>query len=389
MWIDEELAEMDRNGLRRTLRSMPGVGGKFCVDGKPVLNLCSNDYLDLANDPRLKSASAEAIHQWGCGSTASRLMCGHLDLHDQLESALAELTGYDAALVFGSGFLTNLGVITAMAHRHDEIFADRLNHASLVDGAAFSGAKVHRYPHVDTDQLESMLRSRAETGDSRSRAMIVSDSLFSMDGDVAPLTRLRELADEYGAMLMIDEAHAIGVVGAGRGAFHERGSAARPDLLIGTLGKALGSYGGFVACSKTVRDYLVNRARSFIYSTALPPASVAAALAAVSIVGADPAPSAALLARARSFRAMLQERGFELQPFESQIIPVLVGDNRKALELATLLSERGILVKAIRPPTVPAGTARLRLSVTLAHTKSDLEFAADEMADAARQLGML
>ena len=385
MWIDEELEAIDADGLRRTLRSMPAAGGKFTVGGQAVLNLCSNDYLNLADNAKVKAVAADAIQQWGCGATASRLMCGHLDLHEHLETALAKLVDAEASLVFGSGFLANVGTINALATRHDEIFADKLNHASLVDGAASSGAKVHRYRHLDMEHLESMLGKRSGGG----RAMIISDSVFSMDGDIAPLTQLRKLADKYDAILMIDEAHAIGIMGNGGGACLEQDPPVRADVLIGTLGKALGSYGGFVACSPSMRDYLINKARSFIYSTALPPASVAAACAAVDIINAEPSMGYALLTRARSLHTMLSERGFELRPFESQIVPVLIGENRKASELAELLSGRGVLVRAVRPPTVPAGTARLRLSVTLAHTEGDLELAADRMTEAARELEIL
>lgn len=385
MWIDEELEAIDASGLRRTLRSMPAAGGKFTVGGQDILNLCSNDYLDLAGNAQVKAAAAAAIEQWGCGATASRLMCGHLDLHEQLETALAKLVDAETALVFGSGFLANVGTINALTTRHDQIFADKLNHASLVDGAASSGAKVHRYRHLDMEHLESMLGKRSGTG----RAMIISDSVFSMDGDIAPLTQLRKLADKYDALLMIDEAHAIGIMGNGGGVCLEHDAAVRADVLIGTLGKALGSYGGFVACSPSMRNYLINKARSFIYSTALPPASTAAACAAVDVVNAEPAMGHDLLTRARSFHTMLSERGFELRPFESQIVPVLIGDNHKASELAELLSKRGVLVRAVRPPTVPAGTARLRLSVTLAHTESDLRLAAGRMTDAARELEIL
>jgi len=385
MWIDEELEAIDANGLRRTLRSMPGAGGKFTVAGRDVLNLCSNDYLDLAGNPKVKAAAVDAINRWGCGATASRLMCGHLDLHEQLETALAKLVDAEAALVFGSGFLANVGTINALTSRHDDIFADKLNHASLVDGAASSGAKVHRYRHLDMEHLESMLEKRSGKG----RAMVISDSVFSMDGDIAPLAQLRKLADKYDALLMIDEAHAIGIMGNGGGACLAHDPPVRPDVLIGTLGKALGSYGGFVACSHSMRDYLINKARSFIYSTALPPASAAAACAAVDLVDAQPAMGRDLLTRARLLHTMLCERGFELRPFESQIVPVLIGDNHKASELAELLCNRGVLVRAIRPPAVPAGTARLRLSVTLAHTESDLQSAADRTAESARELEIL
>ena len=389
MRIDEELAEIEQAGLRRSLRAWPAVGGKFEVGGRSILNFSSNDYLDLAGDARVKAAAAAAVERYGCGATASRLMCGHLDLHEQLEAALSDLLGAEAALVFGSGFLTSLGVITALADRHDVIYADRLNHASLVDGAALSGAKVRRYRHLDLTQLESMLADGPSSGPAPGKRLIITESVFSMDGDVAPLAELQALADRYDAMLIVDEAHAIGVLGNGAGLCRQSGAAVHPDVVLGTLSKALGSYGGFAVCLPSIRDLLVNRARSFIYSTASPPASLAAALAAVEIVQAEPTLGDALLANARYLHGLLSEHGFDLAPFRSQIIPVPIGDNEMALSVAQTLTERGILTKAIRPPTVPQGTARLRLSVTLAHTQADLEHAAAELAAAARPLGLL
>ena len=387
MWIEDELALIEQAGLRRVLHSLPASGGKLRVDGRWILNFSSNDYLDLAGDARVKAAAVAAIERFGCGATASRLMGGQLDLHEQLEAAVAKLVGGASALVFGSGFLTSLGVITALANRHDEIFADRLNHASLVDGAALSGAKVHRYRHLDLAHLEAMLRR--SPGAPPGRRLIVSDSVFSMDGDIAPLPQLQALADQYEAMLIVDEAHAIGVMGSGGGVCRQQADHVHADVVLGTLSKALGSYGGLAVCAPTTRDFLINRARSFIYSTASPPASLAAARAAIDIVLAEPTLGATLLANARYFHGLLLEQGFELTPFATQIIPVHLGDNDKALAFARLLEARGILAKAIRPPTVPAGTARVRLSVTLAHGRADLACAAAELAAAARALELL
>ena len=392
MWIEDELALIEQAGLRRVLHSLPASGGKLRVDGRWILNFSSNDYLDLAGDARVKAAAVAAIERFGCGATASRLMCGHLELHEQLEAALAALVGGPAALVFGSGFLTGLGVITSLANRHDEIFADRLNHASLVDGAALSGAKVRRYRHLDMAHLEALLRRPPLRGQGRGGLrgrLIITDSIFSMDGDSAPLPRLQALADEHDAMLIVDEAHAIGVFGSGGGAGRLAADQVHSDVVLGTLSKALGSYGGFAVCSPTVRDYLINRARSFIYSTALAPPCLAAALAAVEIVAADPTLGQTLLANVCRFHSLLVDQGFDLPPCVSQILPLPVGDNDKALAFAHTLAERGILTRAIRPPTVPAGTARLRLSVTLAHSQTDLERAAGELGDVARKLELL
>jgi 8-amino-7-oxononanoate synthase len=397
--------------LLRSLSARPATGGKFVRDGRTVLNFSSNDYLNLANDRRLKEAAIQAVEKYGCGAGASRLMSGHLELHEKLEAALAKLTGRPAALVFGSGFLTNLGVITSLARRGDAIFADRLNHASLVDAARLSGARLHRYRHGDAEHLEILLKK--ESG--KRRRIVVTDSVFSMDGDLAPLEAIGEIARRHGALLAIDEAHAIGVLGTGGGGLcRELPTESQPDAVIGTLSKALGSYGGFVACSEEMKMLFVNKARSFIYSTGLPPAAVAAGLRAVEIVETEPALGRRVMEKTRRFaehldllipkfeiRNSIQIRNLNDQTEESPaggrlphcsaaspILPLMVGDNRKALELMEALEKRDVLAVAVRPPTVPAGTARLRLSVTLAHSDEDLGRAAELIGEAAREVGL-
>jgi 8-amino-7-oxononanoate synthase len=382
-YLRPQLDKFERDGLlRRTLVSA-GIGGKVLEDGRTILNFSSNDYLNLAQEGHVKRRAQEAIERWGCGATASRLMCGTLALHEELEAALARLIGGEAALVFSSGFGMNVGVLFAVAGRDDVIFADRLSHASLIDGARLSGATFKRYAHNDLQSLERLLRSTS----CRGHRIIVCESVFSMDGDIAPLTKLRHLATRYEASLLVDEAHAIGIWGNGGGLCRELGGQAA-ELTAGTLGKALGSLGGFVVCSRETREYLVNCARSFIYSTALPPASAAAALGAIEQIELDPLMGRRLLDLARDFHKLLLAEGLRLPEFCSQILPVHVGDNRLALELATRLRERGLLVTAIRPPTVPEGTARLRLSVTMAHTAEDLAWAAREIGLIARQMGV-
>ncbi|HAK94760.1 MAG TPA: 8-amino-7-oxononanoate synthase [Planctomycetes bacterium] len=379
-----ELEKLASEGLLRTLTARAGLGGKFVEAGRTVLNFSSNDYLDLASDARLKSAAAEAIAAWGCGAAASRLMSGTLRLHEALEAELADLAGRERALVFGSGFLANIGVLAALAGRHTTIFADRLNHASLVDGARLSGARLVRYRHRDVAQLDALLAA-----DSSRRRIIVTDSVFSMDGDIAPLADIGDCAIRRGALLVVDEAHAIGVLGLGGGGLCRDLPAVRPDVVIGTLSKALGGYGGFAAGSRELRDLLVNRARSFIYSTALPPACLGSARAALAILAASHDPGATLLARAARFRNALGNAGLDTGPSRTQIIPVMAGDNERALAFARALGDSGILAVAVRPPTVPPGTARLRLSVTLAHTDEDLARAAAAIAAAARQVGVI
>ncbi len=380
----QELAKLAGKGLLRSLRTMPAAGGVVEMSGRRTLNFSSNDYLDLASNSRLKRAACDAVERWGCSATASRLMSGHLEAHEALENRLARLTGHEAALVFGNGFLTNLGVMTALAGRGDAIFADRLNHASLVDGARLSGAELCRYRHCDTAHLQKLLTEH--TGDGR--RVIVSDSLFSMDGDVAQLKELSALAKRHGCLLVIDEAHAIGIFGDGGGGLC-LSAGVKPDITVGTMSKSLGGYGGFAASSQDVRELLVNRARSFIYSTGLPPACLGSAGAALDVIEDGPDLGKELLGRATHLRDRLAAAGLDTGPSSSQIVPVMIGGNDEAVALSAALSDDGILAVAVRPPTVPAGTARLRLSVTLAHTEADLDETADRIAAAARREGVL
>ena len=381
---EQQLAALAEQGLLRQLATVPCDRDQAPAGAVRVLNFASNDYLNLSRHPEVVAAAADAVERYGCGAGASRLMAGHLDLHDQLEAALAAMVGTEAALVFGSGFLTNLGVLTTLAGQGDVVFADRQNHASLVDGMRLSGATWHRYRHQDLDHLEHLLKKHRSGG----RRIIVSDSVFSMDGEIAPLRGLRDVANRYDAVLMIDEAHAIGVMGpSGEGAC--RAIDVVPDVVVGTLSKALGSYGGFVGCSRTMRDLLINRARSFIYSTALPPACVGAAIKAIEVIRSAPAMGQTLLARARGFHERLSDAGLNVWPFGSQIVPVRVGQNEPAVRLAERLRQHGLIAPAIRPPTVPAGTARVRLSVTLAHTDDDLAHAGKVIAESLREVGIL
>lgn len=384
-WVAGELAKLDREGLRRKVKSRPTGAGRVPLGGgRALLNFSSNDYLALAHDPRVKARAAEAVERSGCSASASRLMSGALAVHDALEQALARLVGREAALLFGSGFAMSVGVMAALAGRDDAIFADRLVHASLVDGARLSGAAVKRFPHNDAGALERLLRETAVRG----RRLVVCESVYSMDGDQAPLEALGAASRAHGALFVVDEAHALGVFGGGGGLCRALAAQVAPDLVLGTLGKALGSFGGFAAGRADLRELLVNRARSFIFSTALPPSSAAAALAAIEIVEREPELGPTLLARAKTLQGLLRAEGVCVPEATSQIIPIPVGDNRRALELAHRLEERGVLAVAIRPPTVPPGTARLRLSVTLAHGPDELAQAARAIALVARELSL-
>jgi 8-amino-7-oxononanoate synthase len=372
-------------GLLRELREVEtATGPHIRIDGRDVLLLCSNDYLGLAGDTRVKHAAAEAAETWGAGAGASRLISGNLSPHVQLESRLAEFKGTEAAVLFGSGFLANMGVVAALAGKGGVVFSDELNHASLVDGCRLASAETVVYPHADLDALAAGLE---RTGDRP--ATVVTDSVFSMDGDLAPLEEIVDLAERYGARLIVDEAHATGTIGpGGRGLVNELGLNERVDVMVGTLSKALGSYGAYACCSATMSRYLVNRARTLIYSTALPPSAVAAATESLRILREESASPgerhgvvATLRSRALTFRKALAVEGFEVEPTEVPIIPLLIGDPGKATAVCEAALEKGVFAQVIRPPTVPEGTSRLRLTVMATHTEEDLVSAAKVLAE--------
>jgi len=385
-WIADELASCRRQGLDRHLQVLSGAGGKITLGGKVMLNLASNDYLDLSHHPAVISAAVGALRNFGAGATASRLVTGTLAIHEELEHALAKYKGYPSSLVFGSGYMTNSGVITSLVGRSDTVFVDKLAHASILDAVVLSRAKLCRFRHNDVQHLVELLRKSG----SRGRRLIVTESVFSMDGDVAPLSEIATVARGSSAMLMVDEAHSTGVFGPdGAGLARELKLEKDITVSMGTLSKALGGYGGFAASSVELRELMINVARSFIFSTGLPPASAASALAALVVLAARPSMGKDLLKNADGFRKRLQDAGLDTGNSASQIIPVIVADNRLVIELAGRLRKRDIIVAAIRPPAVPVGTARLRLSVTLAHTADDLERASDEIIRAAKDAGIL
>ena len=337
---------------------------------KAVLHdFSSNDYLALSLHPDLISTSRKYIEMAGAGAGAARLMSGDLTIYHELEKKIAELKGQEAALLFGCGYLANCGIIPAMVGRQDVLFCDRLNHASIYDGCRLSRARLLRFHHNDLNHLEDLLKSKRGTGE----ALIVVESIYSMDGDRAPLKELVFLKEKYGCLLMVDEAHATGLFGPnGGGVIEEEGVSSQIDFAMGTFGKALGSYGAYVAASGSMVDYLINRARPFIYSTALPPAVVGASLAAIKIVQEQPELRQKLFAKVDLFKSILAEGGLK-DLGSSQILPVLVGASTVAVGLAEELQRKNIFTTAVRPPTVPEGTARLRFSITLHQKNSVLQ----------------
>lgn len=361
------LQSQDRYRTRRVIRG--GHGVHAVVDGRPLINFCSNDYLGLATHPQVRAAAQAALDE-GCGSTASPLLGGHNRHHRALEDALAAATGYPRALLFTSGWAANLGVLRALLGRDDVLIADELNHASLIDGGRLSGARYRRVAHADLDGFQAALAA-AEAAALR---MVVTDSVFSMDGDLAPLAELRAMTTHVGASLMVDDAHGFGVLGAhGGGIVEHLGASVRPEIYVATLGKSLGSAGAFVAGSETLIEYLIQRARSWVFSTAPPPALSAAALAALRIVQREPERRAHLHALIARFRARAAEAGLPLMPSMTPIQPLVIGRDADALAVSARLMDAGYWVAAIRPPTVPEGTSRLRITLSAAHSVAEVE----------------
>jgi 8-amino-7-oxononanoate synthase len=387
--IEQRLQELEQLGLARRLRLVSGPQGPtVLIDGKPVLLLCSNNYLGLADHPRVREAAADAAMRWGVGAGSSRLVSGTMTVHGRLEERLADFKGSDACLLFGSGYLANIGVLSALAGRGDAVFSDELNHASIVDGCRLSRAEVVVYHHRDVEHLDWCLRRHGRS-DATTRRLIVTDSVFSMDGDVAPLAAIVELADVHGARVVVDEAHATGNLGpGGRGAVAEAGLEGEVDVVVGTLGKALGSYGAYACASSEIVRYLINTARPLIYSTAPPPPAVAGALAALALLRERPHRVRRLRSNARVLRRALAAEGFPVADVEMHIVPLIVGEERAAMALCQQAIERGVFAQAIRPPTVAAGSSRLRLTAMASHTAAELERAAGALGDAARAVGL-
>jgi 8-amino-7-oxononanoate synthase len=384
--VAERLEELRERGLHRRLRLIEGPQGpSVTLDGREVLLLCSNNYLGLADRSEVRDAAAAAALRWGAGAGASRLISGNMEPHRQLEQRLAAFKGYEAALLFGSGYLANTGLVATLAGKGEVVFSDELNHASIVDGCRLSRAETFVYRHGDLEHLAwALYHQRGKP------ALIVTDGVFSMDGDVAPLPGLLELARRHGARLMVDEAHATGAIGpGGRGSVSAAGLSGEVDVVVGTLGKALGSYGAYACASAETIDFLVNTARPFIFSTAPPPPAVGAALAALELLEAEPELVERLQANAATLRHALAAQGLQPGRSQTQVVPVQVGNAEGAMELCEAALRRGVFAQGIRPPTVPEDSCRLRCTVMATHRQQQLVGAAREIGAAAREVGLL
>ncbi len=373
--FEQELLKIQDQHLLRRLSTVEAYNGPYVtINGKKLLLMCSNDYLGLAGHPALREAASAAMERYGFGSGASRLVSGSSALHQELDQKIAQFKGTEAALAFNSGYAANTGIIPAIAGKGDVILSDSLNHASIIDGCHLSKAEVNVYRHRDIEHVEDLLKKSLFAH----RKLIITDGVFSMDGDMAPLPELVSLAKKYGAALMVDDAHATGVLGdTGRGTTEHFGLRGQVLVQMGTLGKALGSFGAFVAGGRTLIDYLVNRSRSFIFSTALPPMVCAASIAALDIIDREPERRERLRGNRTRFVKGLLSLGVSIADSETPIVPIMIGDSEKALLISEKLFESGIYAAAIRPPTVPEGTARIRTTITATHTAEDIDKALD------------
>ena len=387
-WINDALQDLKERGLYITIRTIESPQGPWLtVDGRKVLNFCSNNYLGLANDPRLVAAAREALEQYGVGPAAVRTIAGTMSLHVALEQALAEFKEAEAAISFQSGFNANLATIPAIVGRGDVIFSDELNHASIIDGCRLSRAQIIRYPHNDAQALRELLK---EHRGQYNRALIVTDGVFSMDGDIAPLPELADLAEEFDAMLMVDDAHGEGVLGhGGRGIVHHFGLQNRVHIEVGTMSKAFGVVGGYVAGPARIVEWLRQRGRPFLFSSAMTVPDTAACLAAVQILQESTELVDRLWENTRYFKAQMKELGFDIGQSVTPITPVMLGDEKLTQEFSLRLFEEGVFATAIAYPTVPLGKARIRVMISASHSKEDLDFGLEAFAKVGRQLGVI
>lgn len=378
-YISDELKNIKKAGLYRKLNVVGSAQGAYLeINGKKYLSFCSNNYLGLANNPLVIKAVKDAVEKYGWGAGASRLVSGNMKLHETLEDEISRFKGKEASIVFPTGYMANIGTISSLVSKGDLVICDKLNHASIIDGCRLSGADFRVYPHCDMEKLENVLRKSAKY----SRKLIVTDTVFSMDGDIAPLPDIVRIALKYKAMVMVDEAHGTGVFGQmGRGVVEHFNLSEKVNIIMGTLSKAVGSLGGYVSGDADLINYLRNKARSFMYTTALPPAVCAASIAGIKLIQNDPSLRASLWHNVRYLKEKLELMNFNVISSESPIIPILIGDAKKAVEMSKFLYKNCILIPAIRPPTVPAGSSRLRLTVMSTHTREDMERLIDVLSD--------
>jgi glycine C-acetyltransferase len=386
-FLVDELDQLRRQGLFRPLRVLGSAQDtEVVVDGKHVLNLSSNNYLGLTTHPRLKAAMIEATEQWGAGSGAVRTIAGTMTVHEDLERRLAEFKHTEASLVFQSGFTANLGVLQSLVKEGDVIISDELNHASIIDGIRLSKAERSIFKHRDMDDLERHLEKHRD----KRVKLVVTDGVFSMDGDIAPLTAIVERAERFGALVMVDDAHASGVLGEnGRGSVNHFGLDGRVDLQMGTLSKAIGVLGGYVAGAQAVRDFLIHRARPFLFSTSHPPGVAAACIAAIDVLNAEPERIDRLWKNTARFKEGLKRLGFDTGASETPITPVIVGKGAVAMEFSDRLFKLGVFAQGIGFPTVPEGRARIRTIVTSVHTEQQLDRALEAFAKGGKELGVI
>lgn len=370
-FFEDAVEELKHEGLYRELIVLSSpVDSVIMIEGKQYLNFCSNNYLGLATHPDVKKAAAEAIEKWGVGSGASRLICGTCELAEELEARIARFKSAEASIVFPTGYMANVGVISSVVGKQDVVIIDKLNHASIIDGCRLSGATVRVYKHCNMESLEKILKNSLEYR----RRLIVTDTVFSMEGDIAPLPQIVSLAKEYDCITMIDEAHSTGVFGdTGAGCAEYFAVAPEIDIQMGTLSKAVGCLGGYVTGTKELIAFLRNKARPFIYSTALPASVYASALKSIDIIENHPEIREHLWENIKYFKSRLDSLNLNTLDSESQIIPIIIGDSEKTIEVAKSLRSRGILTIGIRPPTVKKGTSRLRISLMATHTRDQLD----------------
>lgn len=385
--FEEEIETLRRKGLlRRLLQVESASSGQIVIEGKTYLNLSSNNYLGLATHPQIKEAVIHAIHRYGIGAGASPLISGHTTLHQELAEKVARFKGTEAALIFSTGYMANVGILSALLGDGDLVFVDRLSHASIIDGCRMSRATMRVFPHRDTRSLARRLE-RVSPGQ---RILIVTDGVFSMDGDLAPLPEIVKLAKRHDAMVMVDDAHATGVLGpTGRGTIEHFGLEGQVPIQMGTLSKAIGAFGAYVAGSQELITYLINRSRSYIYTTSLPTALAAASLVALDLIEKEPQIRQQLWDNRDYYENGIKALGYDTLQSETPIIPLLVGETSLALEMSNQLSAHGVFAPAIRPPTVPQGMARIRTSLMSTHTRGDLDFALEVLEKVGKRLGII